>query len=62
VAYEQQASATTLRAVLKSLEQRLEQLKSVYSDSISPGAMYYFDSSMQRASSEIQGLLELQVV
>lgn len=62
VGYEQQASATTLRAVLGSLEQRLDQLKTVYSDSISPGAMYYFDSSLQRASSEIQGLLALQVV
>jgi len=62
VSFEQQASATTLRAVLASLEQRLAQLKLVYSDSLSPGAMYYFDGTLQRASSEAQGLLTLQVV
>ena len=62
VSFEQQASATTLRAVLASLEDRLGQLKAVYSDSLSPGAMYYFDSTLQRASSEVQGLIALQVV
>jgi hypothetical protein len=62
VSFEQQASATTLRAVLKSLEERLAQLKLVYSDSLSPGAMYYFDGTLQRAMSESQSLLELQVV
>ena len=62
VSYEQQASATTLRAVLASLEDRMRQLEAVYSTSLTPGAMYYFDSTMQRAVSESQGLLELQVV
>lgn len=62
VSFEQQASATTLRAVLASLEDRLDQFKAVYSDTLSPGAMYYFDSTLQRASSEAQGLLTLQVV
>lgn len=62
VSFEQQASATTLRAVLASLENRLGQLKAVYSDTLSPGAMYYFDGTLQRAYAETQGLIELQVV
>ena len=62
VSFEQQASATTLRAVLASLEDRLAQFKMVYSDTLSPGAMFYFDSTLQRAASEAQGLLAIQVV
>jgi len=57
VEFEQQASATTLRAILQSMSDRLEQIKQVYSDDLSQGVSVYFDSVLQRESSELQGLL-----
>lgn len=56
VEYEQQASATTLRAVLASLSDRLNEIKAVYSTELSPGALVYFDSVLQRESSALQDL------
>ncbi len=61
VEYEQQASATTLRAVLATLERRLAELKTMYSDSFSPGAFAYMDGTLQRAASEVQGYQLLQI-
>ena len=61
VQYEQQASATTLRAVLASLERRLDELKVMYSDSFTPGAFAYMDGTLQRAASEVYGYQELQI-
>lgn len=61
VEYEQQASATTLRAVLAVLERRLAELKVMYSDSFTPGAFNYMDGTLQRAASEVQGYLQLQI-
>jgi len=61
VEYEQQASATTLRAVLAVLERRLAELKVMYSDSFTPGAFTYMDGTLQRAASEVQGYLQLQI-
>jgi len=61
VSYEQQASATTLRAVLASLEKRLIELKTMYSDSFTPGAFAYMDGTLQRAAAEVQGYQQLQI-
>jgi hypothetical protein len=61
VSYEQQASATTLRAVLATLEKRLVELKTMYSDSFSPGAFAYMDGTLQRAAAEVQGYQLLQI-
>jgi hypothetical protein len=61
VSYEQQASATTLRAVLATLEKRLVELKTMYSDSFTPGAFAYMDGTLQRAAAEVQGYQLLQI-
>lgn len=44
--YEQQASATTLRAMLDSLAKRIMELKSLYSDQYG-GAFFYMDGVLQ---------------
>jgi len=62
VEYEQQASATTLRAVLASLERRLNELKTMYSESFTPSAMVYMDGTLQRVQSEMYDYLALGVV
>ncbi len=62
VEYEQQASATTLRAILSNLERRVRELKVMYSDEFSPGAMAYMDGVLQRAESDMQGYLALTVL
>jgi len=62
VEYEQQASATTLRAILASLEKRLRELKEMYSESFTPSAFYYMDGTLQRAASEMYGYLEMSVL
>lgn len=62
VEYEQQASATTLRAILKSLEVRVAELKRAYSDLVGGSAFFYFDSELQRDSALIQGLADLQIL
>jgi len=60
--YEQQASATTLRAILASLQKRMDELKAMYSDDFAPGALQYMDGPLQRATSEFYQYLELTVV
>lgn len=62
VEFEQQASATTLRAVLSSLSARLEQIKAAYSTQLSVGATVYFDSVLQRESAVLQDLATLTVL
>lgn len=57
VEYEQQASATTLRAILASLQRRMDEMKLVYSDEWSPGQMYYMDGPLQRATSDLNSYL-----
>lgn len=62
VEYEQQASATTLRAILASMEGQVRELKASYSDLIGGGAFSYFDGELQRDSALIQGLGNLTVL
>ncbi len=62
VEYEQQASATTLRAILASLQRRMDELKTVYSDDFSPGQMTYIDGPLQRAQSDLNQYLALTVL
>jgi hypothetical protein len=62
VEYEQQASATTLRAILAVLEARIQEIKEIYSEEIGGGVFVYFDSVLQREASAAYGNLELQVV
>ncbi len=62
VDYEQQASATTLRAILASLQRRMDELKIVYSDDFSPGQMTYIDGPLQRAQSDLNQYLALTVL
>ena len=62
VEYEQQASATTLRAILASLQRRMDELKRVYSDEFSPGQLYYMDGPLQRAESDLNQYLSLTVL
>ena len=61
VEYEQQASATTLRAILSVLEGRVKELKAAYSDLTTASAFYYFDAELQRESALVQGLADLQI-
>lgn len=62
ISYDQQASATTLRAVLATLEQRLQSLKQIYSDEIGGGVFLYYDSTLQRNQSVLNQSLQLQVL
>lgn len=62
VSFEQQASATTLRAVLATLQDRLNVMQSLYSESLGAGAMFYFDSVLQRDASLLGGALESTVL
>lgn len=62
VEYEQQASATTLRAILGTLQKRLDELKLMYTDEFSPGAMVYFDGVLQRVQSDMNDYLAMTVV
>jgi hypothetical protein len=61
VSYEQQASATVLRAILATLEKRVAELADLYSDEYN-SVFTYFDSTLQRESSYLQGALQLQVI
>lgn len=62
VEYEQQASATTLRAVLDSLLRRIAELKSVYSDDVYSGTFILMDGMAQAAYAEAAGLNEFFVL
>ena len=55
VSYEQQASATTLRAMLDSLSRRVQELKATYSDQYT-GAFYYMDGVLQSEYALLSGL------
>ena len=59
VSYEQQASATTLRAILDSLERELQQLSELYSDELGRAGFHYWDGLWQAELSEIRRLPEL---
>lgn len=61
VEYEQQASATTLRAILAGLEDRINLLKALYSDKIGNGVFVYFDGALQREASILNAALDVQV-
>lgn len=60
VEYEQQTSATVLRAILDALESRLKVLQASYSDLFS-GHMDYFDGELQRERAIVDGLSVLTV-
>lgn len=60
--YEQQASATTLRAVLKSLEDRLQELKAQYSEDFNQSVFVMMDGIAQSTYSLMNGLPDLQIV
>lgn len=62
VEYEQQASATVLRAILESLSRRLNEIKTAYSSIIPAGALYYFDGELQRDRAILDGLADLTVL
>lgn len=62
VEYEQQASATTLRAILASMERQVEEMKALYSDLVGGGAFTYFDGELQRDQALIDGLGDLTVL
>lgn len=62
VEYEQQISATVLRAILESLERRVAFLQVNYSDLLGAGPFVYFDAELQRESSLVYGLLEVTVL
>lgn len=62
VEYEQQASATTLRAILASMERQVAELKSLYSDLVGGGAFHYFDAELQRDQALVDGLGTLSVL
>lgn len=62
VSYEQQASATTLRAILDSLERELEQLKTLYSDELGKAGIYYWDGVFQAEAAGLAGLPQLTVL
>lgn len=53
VSYEQQASATTLRAILESLERELAQFAELYSDKLGKVGFHYWDGMWQAEISEI---------
>lgn len=55
VSFEQQASATVLRAVLANLQARLQELKGQYSDAFS-GSFHYWDGVSQAAASDLADL------
>ena len=62
VEFEQQASATTLRAILQSLEEELAQMQALHSSSIGPGAFYYMDGVLQAEYSLVNSLASLTVL
>lgn len=60
--YEQQASATTLRAVLDSLSNRLQELKAQYSDDFSQSEFILMDGVAQAEYAWLNGLAGTQIV
>lgn len=62
VSYEQQASATVLRALLESLERRIAELKALYSDLIPANVFVVMDGLAQSEYATLNSLPELQVL
>jgi hypothetical protein len=62
VSYEQQASATTLRAVLKSLEDRMKELRAQYSDDFNASVFVMMDGIAQSEYALLGSLADLQIV
>lgn len=62
VSYEQQASATVLRALLDSLERRIAELKVSYSDLIPSNVFVVMDGLAQSEYATLNALPELQVL
>lgn len=62
VSYEQQISATVLRAILQSLERRLQELKELYSDELGGGTLVYMDGVYQREAALVEGLPQLAIL
>ena len=62
VEYEQQASATTLRAVLASLERELQELEVLYSDELGKAGFHYWDGEAQAAAAMLADLPALTVL
>lgn len=60
--YEQQASATTLRAVLASMERRMKELRVQYSDAYYQDVFILMDGQSQATYSLLEGLPEAQVL
>lgn len=58
VSYEQQASATVLRALLDSLMKRVQELKGQYSDDFNASVFLMWDGIAQDQYATIQGLQE----
>lgn len=61
VEYQNQPSATVLRAILDSLQQRLNELKAAYSELFVGGGFHYFDGELQRESAILQNLAILTI-
>jgi hypothetical protein len=61
VSYEQQASATVLRALLESLERRIMELKDLYSDLVPANVFIAMDGVAQSEYATLNALPELQV-
>lgn len=62
VSYEQQASATTLRAILDSLERELAQFAELYSDTLGQVGFHYWDGVLQADYADLLDLPELTVL
>jgi hypothetical protein len=62
VSYEQQASATVLRALLDSLERRVAELKELYSDLIPANVFVVMDGLAQSEYATLNSLPELQIL
>jgi hypothetical protein len=60
--YEQQASATVLRAILDQLNKRAQELKTQYSDDFGGAGMSYMDGVLQAGYSQLAGLPSLTVI
>lgn len=61
VEFEQAASATTLRAVFQSMQERLRMLLDMHSAELGTTAVMYFDSLLQREASMAYGYMGNQV-
>lgn len=62
VSYEQQASATVLRALLDNLQNRIDQLKVQYSDDFGSDLFVLMDGVAQAEYSALNGLADLQIL